>query len=496
MVNDMSKNELLEAYNEGVQKIIEIVKDMENKIGVLNNEISELKKTNKTEIDKLTFKIAELEAKVNKNSKNSGLPPSSDRGKKNKANNRKKSDKKVGGQEGHEGKTLEKTDCPDEVVEFKTPEHCNCGHNLSNIEGQRKTRQIFDIPEIKVFVTEYVIYEKECPICGKVHKTEFPKDINQPVEYGNNLKSLMNYFVNYQLIPVGRTSEAISDIVGQKISTGTIINETRRFSEKIADIVNNIKEKIINSEVVHFDETGLRTCGETNWLHVASTETLTYYESHEKRGTNATNEIGILPRFTGTAIHDHWKPYYKYTDCTHGECNSHNLRHCKNIIENYKQDWANKMASLLIEINQKVKELKEQGNFEMEQTELKKYYNLYHQIIEDGFIEDDEKSPKVYNKKGKLKNSVPRRLLIKFKDYDIETLSFMYDFKIPFDNNLAERDIRMQKLRQKISGCFRSKENPRIFCKIRSYISTARKQGIAAMDAIKLAVSETPYYPS
>jgi transposase len=488
----MSEKEIIETYDKGIEKIIEMFEQICKDTNYLKIEVLLLKELNK----KQEAKIAELEAKLNINSSNSSLPPSSDRGGKKKINNREKSDKKIGGQEGHEGKTLEKIDSPDDIIEFKVSDMCDCGCDLLEVGSKKRTRQKFDIPTIKIIVTEYVTYEKTCPICGKIHRTEFPIDVTQPVEYGNNLKSLMNYFVNYQLIPVGRTAEAISDIVGQKISTGTIVNETKRFSNKIENVVLDIKQKIVDSDVVHFDETGLRSCGKTNWLHVASTETLTHYESHENRGNKATNEIGILPNFKGTAVHDHWKPYYKYSDCTHAECNSHNLRHCKNIIENYKQDWAEKMASLLIKINRKVKELKDQGNLELEQTELNKYYNLYHEIIKNGFIEDDKKSPKTYNKKGELKNSIPRRLLIKFKDYDIETLSFMYDFKIPFDNNLAERDIRMQKLRQKISGCFRGEENPKIFCKIRSYISTARKHGKSAMEAIKMAVRGTPFYPS
>jgi transposase len=480
----MKENEIIKAYDEGVKKIITIITGMSNTIDSLKSEIAELKS-----------KILELEVKANKNSKNSSLTPSSDIGKK-KINNREKSNRKIGGQPDHEGKTLEKVENPDEIIDIKVSEMCDCGYNLSDIEGIIKIRQKFDIPEIKKYVSEYRTHEKLCPKCGKIHVSNFPSDVTQPVEYGDNIRALMNYFVNYQLIPVERTAEAISDIVGQKVSKGTIVNETKRFSKKIDETVSIIKNKIISSNVVHFDETGLRSCGKTNWMHVASTENLTHYSVHEKRGNEASNDIGILPNFEGTAVHDHWKPYYKYTDCSHAECNSHNLRHCKNVVENYKQDWANDMAALFIEINRRVKDLKEAGFSKMDEDEINKYFTLYNGIIEKGLIEDEEKSLKRFNKKGKLLNSTPRNLLTKFKEYDLETLAFMFDFNVPFDNNLGERDIRMQKLRQKISGCFRGKDSAAIFCKIRSYISTARKNGKSAMESIRMALKGQPFIPN
>jgi transposase len=261
----MRENEIIKAYDEGVQKIITIVNGMTNSIDSLQSEIAALKS-----------RVLELEVKTNTNSKNSSLPPSSDRGGKKKINNREKSNRKIGGQPDHEGKTLEKVANPDEIIDINVPEICDCGCNLSDIEGATKIRQKFDIPEIKKYVFEYRTHEKSCPNCGKIHISNFPSDITQPVEYGENIRALMNYFVNYQLIPVERTAEAISDIVGQKVGTGTIVNETKRFSKKIDEAVSIIKNKIISSNVVHFDETGLRSCGKTNWMHVTSTDNLTH----------------------------------------------------------------------------------------------------------------------------------------------------------------------------------------------------------------------------
>ena len=242
---------------------------------------------------------------INKNSNNSSKPPSSDGYKKTIKNNRKKSDRTTGGQIGHKGTTLEKTKNPDKIIELNGIKTCDCRCSLEGVKGTRKTRQVFDIPKPKVRVVEFATNEKVCPDCGKVHKTEFPKGVTQPTQYGENMQSLMNYLTQYQLIPLERAAEAISDITGQKISQGTLVNAAITLSNSLKDTINEIKNKIIDSDVVHFDETGMRSEGKTKWMHVAATETLTHYELHQNRGEKAMTDIGILPNLTGTAIHDH-----------------------------------------------------------------------------------------------------------------------------------------------------------------------------------------------
>lgn len=458
---------------------------------LLREYIESLRKEN----ERLSQENEELRARVNRNSKNSSKPPSSDGFKKSIKNSRTKSGKPSGGQIGHEGITLEKVANPDEVIEYKTPSICDCGCNMDDVKPSKKTRQVFDIPKPKIIVTEHVTYEAVCPGCGKTHQTNFPHEVSQPTQYGENMKALMCYLTQYQLLPLERAAEAIRDITGQSISEGTLVNVARNLYESLEATVEDIKQKLIDSLVVHFDETGMRSEGKTKWLHVASTEELTYYQVHDNRGAKATEDIGILPNFYGTAMHDHWKPYYRFTDCTHAECNSHHLRQLKEILENYKQNWAGDMISLLIEINRRVDDLKQQNLTSMRDEELQEWHNKYHDIIEKGIEENNKKSPVVLNKRGKPKRSKPLNLLLKLQKYDIETLAFMYDFEVPFSNNLAERDIRMQKLRQKISGCFRGKNGANIFCRIRSYISTARKNGIDAMDAITKAVKDQPFIP-
>lgn len=240
----------------------------------------------------------------------------------------------------------------------------------------------------------------------------------------------------------------------------------------------------------------MRSQGKTNWVHTASTEYLTHFAIHEKRGTQATIDIGILPEFTGTLIHDHWKPYYFFEDCTHAECNAHHIRTLKGIHENFLHEWAQDMGSLLVKIKRQVDSLKETGCTEMPENDIKANYLSYKDIIFKGKKECLEKGSKVLSKKtGKPKKTDSQRLLERLEKYDIETLSFMFDFSIPFDNNLAERNIRMVKLRQKISGCFRGDEGGDWFCRIRSYASTCVKNGFDVMEAFSDALKGEPFIP-
>jgi len=509
----MNKQKNVTTSTEGVDTVTILITEMISQIESLTETIKFLTETNKALIEvntnlnkeivdlksanaKQEIKIAELEARLNKNSSNSSKPPSGD-GYRKKApiNSREKSGMSTGGQLGHVGNTLDKVPNPDKVIEFKIQEICDCGCNLENTESTQKTRQIFDIPKPQIEVTEYVTNNKVCPECGKIHKTEFPPEVTQPTQYGENIHTLMNYLTLYQLIPLSRAVEAIHAFTGQSVSEGTLVNAAKALYEILDGPVEAIKNQIINTNVVHFDETGARCEGETIWLHAACTEKLTFLEVNDNRGVQAGLDIDILPNFTGVAVHDHWKPYYCFKDCTHAECNAHNLRYLRDIAENYHQDWANEMSSLLIEIKIRVKDLNSQGLFEMPNEEIHLWQKRYHNIIEKGILEDAEKSPQILNKKGKLTKSKALQLLFKLRDYDIETLAFMYDFNIPFDNNLAERDIRMQKLRQKISGCFRSKEGAKISCRVRSYIYTARKNGIDALEAIARALQGQPFIP-
>ena len=495
----MTEESIIKSYNEGINAVITLVKDLNHQMGSLTSEINTLNSEMialKTVNLEFSTRIAELEARLNKNSNNSSKPPSTDGYKKKIKNNRVKNGRPSGGQEGHQGHTLLKVENPDITIDARIEDHCDCGESLSEVDDKIRTRQEFELPQIKPIVTEYITHEKICPRCGKVHKSEFPTDISQPTQYGVNMRAQMIYLTDYQLIPLKRAVEMIEAMSGQTISQGTLVTTSEKLYQTLEKPVEAIKQQIIESKVVHFDETGMRSEGKTKWLHVASTETLTYYEMHQKRGTEATVEIGILPPFNGTAIHDHWTPYYTFKGCTHGECNSHNMRYLQDIYENYGHEWAQNMASFLIELKDQIETLKTVGMTGMEATQTEGWMKRYKSIIEEGINEDDEKSPKVFSKKtGKPQRSKALNLLLKLQEYDIETLAFMYDFDVPFDNNLAERDLRMQKLRQKISGCFRGSEGAKVFCRIRSYISTARKNGQGVMESLVNALRGNPFIP-
>lgn len=486
----MDDTKIIETYNTGVAEIVSLMKELNigltSQINDLNTEIKTLKEEN----IKHLAKIAELEAKLNKNSSNSSKPPSSDGLKKIK-NSREKSNNPTGGQSGHRGSTLQKIENPDEIIVLK-PKKCKCGCDLSNVKSTTQTRQVFEIPEIKVKVTEYQKNELECPHCHEIHITEFPANVTQPVQYGENMQGLMAYLTQYQFLPLARAAELISDLLHQNISEGTLVNVNNRLFKNLEGAEGSIKEQIKISPVVHFDETGVRCGGKLNWLHSSSTDKLTHYAVHKKRGIEATKEIDILPNYEGNAVHDHWMPYYKYEKCTHSECNAHNMRNLKDAYENYKHGWANNMSRLLIEIKTNVETLKSTGHDKMSTEEMLNYQIKYNSIIAKGI---EEHPVKTSEKTGRPAKNAADRLLARLKKFDIETLSFMYDFNIPFDNNLAERDIRMTKLRQKISGCFRGEEAPKVFCRIRGYISTCRKNGRNVMESLVNAVKGNPYIP-
>jgi len=492
---------IVENYNNGISEIISLMKEMNsgltNQISNLNVEVinlNHLVTSLREENNRLLARNIELEAKQNKNSNNSSKPPSTNNNKKP-LNCRKKTGRSSGGQDGHVGNTLLKIDNPDKIIDIRK-EACNCGCNLSSIEGDIQTRQVFDLPQMFINVTEYRVHEVVCPDCKKVHITEFPITISQPVQYGDNLQALMVYLSNYQLLPLARTTEVIKNLTGKNISQGTIVNANKRLYDNLEKFEETIKEQLQKATVLHTDESGLRSKGKINWVHVVSTNRVTHYGMHKNRGTIATKEIGILPEFEGTLVHDHWKPYYAFTKCTHAECNAHNIRILKGIHENFAHIWAMNMGSLLIEIKREIDSLKSRGAIFMPESEIRAYDERYKIIIAQGKTEDTEKcSVKISKTTGKPVKSDALRLLQKLEKYDVETLSFMYDFNIPFDNNLAERDVRMVKLRQKISGCFRGEDGGNWFCRIRSYISTCNKNGQDIMESLKNAIKGEAFIP-
>jgi transposase len=331
---------------------------------------------------------------------------------------------------------------------------------------------VADIQPVKVITVEYRAQEGICEQCGKIHKASFPERVAGTVSYGDNLQALVTYLTVYQLIPLKRATELVEDLFGIKISQGAIVSSGQEAYEKLEVTESLIKEEVKGSEVVHFDESGMRVEGENYWLHSAGTESCTVYGIHEKRGKEAMDEIGILPEFKGTAIHDHWISYYTYDNCAHGECNGHHLRHLKYPHENLGCAWAEEMACLLLRIKRHVDLSKLFGADHLEQEDIEIYEGMYQKILTNAST-DIEKAQKE-----------SRRMIKRMTKYEQETLLFMYDFSVPFTNNLAERDIRMPKAKQKISGGFRSKDGANAFARIRGFVSTVKKRGKNVFDGL------------
>ena len=429
----------------------------------------------------LEARIKELEDKDAKNSGNSSKPPSTDEFQKVPKSLRKKSTRKQGGQVGHKGDNLKMVEEPDDIVVHKVLVCSRCQSDLSRQPVfDIKKRQVYDIPPIEIKILEH---QSEVKICNCGHCNDaFPSWVNHYVQYGPRIKSMIVYLQDYQLLPYERTQELIKDFFNHTLSTGTLYNIGQSAFKKLSTFKDRLKELLTYYKIVGFDETGFRVLARRQWLHSYSTNKHAYYEVHEKRGLQAMQDIGILQDFKGIAVHDFWKSYYSY-NCTHAACNAHLLRDLIFIKERFEQPWAEKMIDLLLHL----KALKEKaivtGKSTFSKATLKKYRQQYNTIIQSGFLINPYKPPKEKSR-GRYKKSPPRNLVERLRDYADDVLRFFQDFQVPFDNNFSERDIRMMKVKQKISGCFRSLNGAKFFARIRSYIVTARKQNVNPLQAL------------
>jgi len=444
------------------------------------------------QVQSLLKRVEELEQKLKKNSRNSNNPPASDGLAKPKPKSlRKPSGKKSGGQKGHTGHTLEQVEQPDHILNIPVTS-CLCHADLSHepVTGY-ECRQVFELPEPKLEVTEYRGEIKTCPQCKAAVSASFPDMVNAPVQYGPKFRGMLVYLHNQQFIPFNRINQMMVDLYGAPVSEATILDASCRSHGNLAPFENAAINALVHSKIIHVDESGVRTAGKLHWLHSVSSQDLTFYGIHEKRGTEAMDHFTILPNFQGRLIHDFWKPYLTY-NCTHGLCNAHHLRELTFLFEQQDQPWAKKMFYLLLEMNRFVGKQNEQLTPEQKDPWLRQYRG----IIAEGWATNPLPQNPLKKKRGRPPKTKSQNLLLRLGDHESSALAFLHDRNVPFTNNLAEQDIRMIKVRQKISGCFRTLQGAKHFARIRSYISTARKQKRNIIESLTAAITGKAFLPA
>lgn len=438
-------------------------------------------------IVELEARVRELEGQIKKDSTNSGKPPSSDGLKLRTRSLREKTGRRRGGQKGRKGKGLKFSSTPTKTEVVPRKKVCDCGSSLdaAKVTGVER-RQVIDIPKVEPTVFEYQVECVRCSCCGMEHRAEFPDQVTPGVSYGTNIRAVSLLLLNDHLIPYARVSELCEQLLSVPVSVGSLVSFQEECFEALEREQAAIKEEIIQSEIASFDETGMRCEKKLVWCHSASTENATHYAAHEKRGGAAMEEIGILPKFRGTAVHDNWSPYFGFS-CLHALCNAHHLRELKFLVEIEKEPWAQELESFLKETLHEVHVIQDQGALSLPDSEQARIRSRYDEIITSGIAYHaslGEFDSKKRENRRKKRQRPGKNLLDRLLDRKEDVLRFTADFRVPFTNNLAERDIRMQKVKQKISGCFRTLTGAQMFCRIRGFISTAKKRGLSVLNVI------------
>jgi transposase len=450
-------------------------------------QIERLKAQNAT----LEARQEKLEQRLNKNSTNSSKPPSSDGLKKPQPKSRRqKGQRQSGGQAGHEGDTLKMVMCPDRIVVHPLRVCPNCQRDLSDTSVTEVVkRQVFDLPPMQMQVTEHQAQVKVCPCCCQRSRTAFPSGVNAPTQYGPNVLAHAVYLNSYHLIPLARVREWFADCAGHVVSEGTIERAVKQFADAVAPSLDVIYKGLTRAKVVHYDETGFRIKTGLRWLHTACTEHLSYYSVHLKRGDEAMLDIGVLPNSRGWAVHDGLKGYFGFETVRHALCNAHHLRELQFALEQYDADWAQDMQDLLVQMKRHA------ASGDLPIDTLHTLEKRYDQILAHG-LDAFPIQPRPPNSKQQVAQHPVTNLLIRLRDYRAAVLAFLFYPEVPFNNNLAERDLRMMKVKQKISGCFRTWSGAEVFAAVRSYLATARKQGLSMLHAAYLAFAGNPFIPA
>ena len=472
----LSRDEIQALSVSGSEAVIRLVEQLQQQIALL------------------TARVNELEQRLKQDSHNSHKPPSSDglAKKPSPRSQRRASGRRAGAQRGHRGVTRALSETPDQIVKH-TPMQCQqCQTPLAQVVAESyERRQLLELPPLKCQVIEHQAERKICPHCQSVNQAVFPESLSQSVQYGAQFKAVLVYLQAYQLLPYDRTRELMRDLFAVEPAAGTLETTLAACHQTLGPVETQIREALTHAAVVHYDETGIRIGGQTHWLHQAGTPTLTFYAHHRKRGRQAMDAVSPLAQSTGIAVHDALHAYLSYP-CTHALCNAHLLRELTALSEQ-GHHWATDLHGVLLDMKRAVDAATAHGLTAVPESALHGFATRYAQAVTSGQQANPPSPPS--GRRGRTKQSVAYNLLQRLTTYQEAVWRFLHDFRVPFDNNLAERDLRMVKLRQKISGCFRSPDGASIFCRLRGYISTLRKQRLPILPALHDALIGRPLIP-
>ena len=449
------------------------------------------------QIAALQSQVAELQSKLNKNSRNSSKPPSSDGLNKPAPKSlRVAGENPTGGQKGHPGRTLSQATQPDRIVVHNVSDQCQACHRELPLAYVSETRQVFDLPVLQFEVTEHRAMQAICA-CGHVHTAEFPAGVRATVQYGPSAQAAMVHLNLNHAVSVQRTAALMKDLFGLNVSQATVIKAGVASAAILQPTVDAIGQGAVNADVLHADETGLRVVKKLHWLHVLATDTLTWMGCHPKRGGEAFDALALLEQFKGVLVHDGWMPY-KALQCQHALCNAHHLRELTYLLEEQDHAWAGDMIELLTHANH-LDNLNcadgQSPNYKSRkyQTEVRDLRDLYEAILAQADVDNPVKPST--GKRGRPKQSKATNLIGRLRDYRDDVWRFMTQPDVPFTNNLAEQTVRMPKVKQKVSGCFRTLPGAQIYCVIRSYCATMHKQGANVFDSLVAAFKGAPPQP-
>jgi transposase len=472
----LTRDEILAVYAAGPEAVVALIEQLQ------------------AQLLALTERVVSLEARGAKDSHNSHQPPASDGLARKTRSLRQKSGKKPGGQLGHPGTTLRWSEHPDRIVTH-APERCaQCGTSLAaGAASGAERRQVVDLPPLQLEVTEHRAQPRVCPGCQAITPAAFPPGVTHPVQYGPGIKALAVYLNQYQLLPWERAGELMADLFGQAPGEGSLATFLSTGFARLEPIEAAIREAIRAAPVAQMDETGVRIAGKTRWLHYSGTPTLALYAWHPKRGREGIEAVGVLPEFAGTRVHDAWAPYLSYGGA-YALCNAHLLRELTFIAEQTQQRWASELIDLLRAMKAAVEQAQAAGATALPEAERQAFTARYRALIAAGLEENP--APAATGKRGRPKQSAAKNLLDRLGQHQGAVLAFLHDFTVPFDNNRAERDLRMMKVQQKISGGFRTPAGASYFCRIRGFIVTLRKQGNHVLTALQSIFTDSPCLPA